>query len=92
MDPCDQVLTESTGWFSPPDIDEDGRFENNLDCWWVIVADDGLVAQLAVLDMFVYHYKHVQEFSFMYMQFFTQCGDYIKVGTYFSSPEQKAQK
>ncbi|XP_038652379.1 cubilin [Scyliorhinus canicula] len=35
---CGGFLTNATGTFSSPDIDFDGKYENNLDCLWYIVV------------------------------------------------------
>ena len=32
-------LTNASGWFNNVDVDGDGLYDNNLDCWWIIVAD-----------------------------------------------------
>ena len=36
---CGSRLTSASGWIRSPDTDGDGLYENNLDCWWIIVAD-----------------------------------------------------
>ena len=49
--PCGSALKSATGWISPEYYDSNGRYENNLDCWWTIVADDGYMVQLYIIEM-----------------------------------------
>ena len=48
---CDEYITMTAGLLASQDSNRDGVYENNLDCWYNIVADEGLVVQLAVLDL-----------------------------------------
>ena len=48
---CDEWHTMTAGFLVSPDSNSDGVYESNLDCWYTIVAAEGLVVQLAVLDI-----------------------------------------
>ena len=82
---CEDTLTETTGWFSPPDTDKDGRYENNLNCWWVIKANYGLGTQLAILDMYEDPFQLAAdpELQFLFKNRVEQCHDYIEVSVIF---------
>ena len=41
----------TAGFLVSPDSNQDGVFESNLDCWYTLLAAEGLVVQLAVLDI-----------------------------------------
>ena len=43
---CGGTLNGATGRISSIDIDYDGRYENNQNCIWQIMADDGKVIKL----------------------------------------------
>ena len=65
-DKCGGNLTGSSGWFSPPDWDEDGLYDNDVQCYWTITTD-------------VTRMIHLQ-FVTMDLEFDTTCGyDYIAV-------------
>ncbi|XP_015795561.2 cubilin-like, partial [Tetranychus urticae] len=36
---CGGILNGTSGSLESPDIDKDGRYENNLDCTWLIISD-----------------------------------------------------
>ena len=36
---CGGVLADTSGWLASPDFNNDGFYENDVDCWWFIVAD-----------------------------------------------------
>ena len=33
---CGGSFNDSSGWISSPDVDDDGRYDSNADCWWSI--------------------------------------------------------
>ena len=37
---CGGVLTDISGWITSPDLDEDGRYDFNLNCTWIIEVDE----------------------------------------------------
>ena len=41
----------TAGFLVSPDSNSDGVYESNLDCWYTLLAAEGLVVQLAVLDI-----------------------------------------
>ena len=43
---CGAILTNQSGWFSPPDPDEDGLYQFKSDCVWVIRARDYKALQI----------------------------------------------
>ena len=48
---CGGVITDMAGWFRPLDKDGDGYYENNLNCDWLIIAEEGHLIQLNIGDM-----------------------------------------
>ena len=52
---CGGILTDISGWITSPDLDEDGRYDFNLNCTWIIEADDKnyIKFQLLYVDMWV---------------------------------------
>ena len=48
---CGGVITDMAGWFRPLDKDNDGYYENNLNCDWLIIAEEGHLIQLDIGDM-----------------------------------------
>lgn len=63
---CGSALKSATGWLSPEYYDRNGRYENNLDCWWTIIADDGCIVQLFIIEMDIADYNNCS-------------GDYLEV-------------
>ena len=48
---CGEMLTTSTGQFSSPDIDNDGKYDYNVHCRWPIQVEDNHMIQLNILNI-----------------------------------------
>ena len=46
---CGGYLTDTAGWLSSVDLDNDGKYDRNLDCLWTIVAKEGHKIFLRIL-------------------------------------------
>lgn len=64
---CGRTLNSATGWLSPEHVDNNGNYENNLDCWWTVVASDGYIVQLYIVEMDIAESQNCK-------------GDYLEVG------------
>ena len=51
---CGGILTESTGTLISPDDDQDGAYDNDIECLWMIIADaDRVISfQFSQMDLF----------------------------------------
>ena len=46
---CREELTQTSGWITSPDLDGDGLYDFNLNCSWVIEADENKVIAFRLL-------------------------------------------
>ena len=53
---CGCNLTAPSGWLTSPDADGDGSYENDLDCYWRIIADEGTLIEFKFLEMEIEHH------------------------------------
>ena len=37
---CRTELSATSGYITPPDSDDDGQYDYNLDCWWVFIGGE----------------------------------------------------
>ena len=44
---CGGLLGDASGWITAPDADGDGLYDNNADCWWVIVAQNDSAVEIS---------------------------------------------
>ena len=47
---CRRELRKS-GFFEPPDNNDDGQYDYNLDCWWYLLAGELQAIQLTIYDI-----------------------------------------
>ena len=53
---CGGILTDEVGIISPVDRNKNGFYDNNLNCWWAIVAPQHLVVEYGFVDLEIeYH-------------------------------------
>ena len=47
---CDKLLnaTATLAWFTSPDSDGDGLYDNNVNCSWTIVAPDDMIIEVQI--------------------------------------------
>ena len=70
---CGDILTNSTGWISPPDTDGDGLYGFRTDCVWVIRVPDHKSLQI--------------HFNEMDIEEGLMCGyDYVRVSSLTNEP------
>ena len=50
-DVCGSILNETSGEFQALDRNNDGLYDNNLDCHWSIVAGDNQLVELRILSI-----------------------------------------
>ena len=48
---CGGNLTEPSGLISPPDVDNDGFYDNDVHCNWTITTDGNRMIELQFLTM-----------------------------------------
>ena len=46
---CGQILTDNFGSIRSPDLDEDGYYDDMVECSWIIVAADNQMIELQFL-------------------------------------------
>lgn len=66
MEKCGGDLSATTGWISSPDNDKNDKYDDSVDCWWNITAEE----------------NHVIEFSFTLLEIdesFRCMEDFIEV-------------
>ena len=69
-DDCGGILAEDTGIIQSHDDDNNGRYDDNSICWWIMVAPPNTVIEL--------------EFTRMAIQDHAYCNhDYIQVTSYY---------
>ena len=70
--PCGGLLTEPTGLMKSPDLDQDGYYDNWVECFWTIRLDWRKIIELTIVSLKL-------EFDF------DGClTDYLEVSTYLS--------
>ena len=48
---CGEVLNDSSGTLRSPDSDNDGLYDHNVDCQWIIVVHQDTRVELKILSM-----------------------------------------
>ena len=72
---CGHILTDNSGIIRSPDLDEDGYYDDMVECSWIIVAADNQLIELQVLAVSLEHnfdndnniicpYDYVKVFAF----------------------------
>ena len=72
---CGHILTDNSGVIRSPDLDEDGYYEDMVECSWIIVAADNQMIEVQFLAVLLEHdfdndnniicpYDYVKVFAF----------------------------
>ena len=51
------MLTDHSGWFVAPDEDNDGLYDANVDCKWIIYVPRVDILRITIQDMDIQHYE-----------------------------------
>ena len=54
---CGTMLTDHSGWFVAPDKDNDGLYDANVDCKWIIYVPGVDILRITIQDMDIQHYE-----------------------------------
>ena len=65
---CGGIIRAASGWFSPPDTDEDGFYEPNSECLWTIVADGNQRIELVITDIDIEEHAACLVLDFDYIE------------------------
>ena len=54
------MLTDHSGWFVAPDEDNDGLYDANVDCKWIIYVPGVDILRITIQDMDIQHYDNCE--------------------------------
>ena len=74
---CGTMLTDHSGWFVAPDEDNDGLYDANVDCKWIIYVPRVDILRITIQNMDIQHYEDCE---LDYLEVSVLCPNFFKVG------------
>lgn len=64
------TLNKTSGWISAPGLDEDGEYDHNLDCYWIVQYGESYTVLYQFLYVMV-EYTYDCENDYLYVSYIT---------------------